>query len=173
MIFAFTLSCMYHKRVTILGRSITISDFSSSKSSFFCFFLCHQISFSRGKSLHLDAIDVCQLSSETHQTIYLQRTADTLLQIVENLCRRHILALRLVFHQVETHLEILLYRRNHLKLTIALHQQCCLHRVEIRFFASSNRRHRLRKKLDIIRFDAHIDRCISPRHVPTCHPLPR
>ena len=57
------------------------------------------------------------------------------LQLLENLGRRKILALFGIIGQVEIEIEILVYRRNHLKLPVVRHNQSGLLRIKISLLA--------------------------------------
>ena len=80
------------------------------------------------------------------------------LQLLENLGCRKILALFGIIGQVEIEIEILVYWRNHFKLSVARHNQLGLLRIKIGLLASLQCRQGLRIELFIIRKLAYIDR---------------
>ena len=78
-------------------------------------------------------------------------------QKVENLSGRHVLTFLLVVGRFEVETEILVYRLNHLKLAVALHDELHLLGVEITLLAIAQRHKRPGEKLLVVGADTHVD----------------
>ena len=67
----------------------------------------------------MDGWHLRKLATEADEIAQLHRRSDVTLQLLENLGCRKILALFGIIGQVEIEIEILINRRNHLKLSVA------------------------------------------------------
>ena len=79
----------------------------------------------------MDGWHLRKFATETDEIAQLHRRSDVTLQLLEYLGCRKILAQFGIIGQVEIEIEILIYRRNHLKLSVARHNQLGLLRIKI------------------------------------------
>ena len=106
----------------------------------------------------MDEWHLRKLATETDEIAQLHRRSDVTLQLLEYLGCRKILTLLDIIGQVKIEIEILIYRRNHLKLSVARHNQLGLLRIKIGLLACLQCRQGLRIELFIIRKLTYIDR---------------